>query len=472
MSQLLEGSLEENILTLLAYNEIHAPGLILELDETIFSTKIYRDIAKAAIGHIQQYGAPPRAHLWDLMERELRRGDEGIHLRKTLEAMKALEVELQPDYVLSQLAFFIEKRQLMISVEAAADAIHADDLETAKAELYKNADIVATGGSGIWLDDTEAMTAFMDKSEEDRFLTGIEELDKKGVVPARKRFFLLLAPPKRGKSWFLVGVGKAGLIRRHSILHITLENTKEETAQRYVQAFFSMTATEMTEAKVARFHRSVNSNVVQKIEHELMPEKPQALSNTTKAKIARRLKGFKRRARLRIEEFPSGTLTMSKLNALLDKLKRSDDFVPDMILLDYPDLMAVDAKNLRTSLGQLFVQLKGMANQRNCALVAVTQGNREGMQAKTVGATHVGEDFSKIATVDCVVTYSQTPLEKKVGLARLFVAACRYAVDGFIVLISQHYATGQFCLDSTFMTEYMEEQASQFVAANKEGSEP
>jgi hypothetical protein len=467
----LEGSLEENLLTLLCWHEIHGPALILELDDSLFSTKTYRDIARVAIEHIQQYGAPPRAHLWDLMERDLRRGEEGILLRKTLDAMKALETELQPDYVLSQLAHFVEKRQLMISIEAAADAVHADDLETAKAELYKNAEIVATGGSGIWLDDTDAMTSFMDKTEEDKFLTGIDELDRKGVVPARKRFYLFLAPPKRGKSWFLVGCGKHALIRRHSVLHITLENSKEETAQRYVQAFFGMTATETTEAKVARFHRSVNSNVVQKIEHELMPEPPQALSTTSKAKVARKLKGFKRRARLRIEEFPAGTLTMSKLNALLDKLKRSDDFVPDMVLLDYPDLMEVDIKNLRTSLGQLFVKLKGLATQRNCALVAVTQGNREGAQAKTVGATHVGEDFSKIATVDTVVTYSQTPLEKKVGLARLFVAACRYAADGFIVLISQHYATGQFCLDSTFMNEYMEEQTGQFVAAHKDGTD-
>jgi replicative DNA helicase len=178
------------------------------------------------------------------------------------------------------------------------------------------------------------------------------------------------------------------------------------------------------------------------------------------------MRAFKKRARLRIEYFPSGTLTMAMLNALLDKLERVDGFVPDLLILDYPDLMALDRNNLRISLGSLFVSLRGVAGQRNLALVTATQGGKEAAMANTVNATHVSEDYSKIFTADTIVTYSQTPKEKKSGLARLFVAAARASKDGFIVLISQAYAIGQFCMDSTFMGEHIEQHIERLFKAN------
>ena len=63
----------------------------------------------------------------------------------------------------------------------------------------------------------------------------------------------------------------------------------------------------------------------------------------------------------------------------------------------------------------------------------------------------VAEDWSKIATADNVLTYSQTKYERPLGLARLFVSNGRNDEDKFEILILQSYAIGQFCLDSTYM---------------------
>jgi hypothetical protein len=50
-----------------------------------------------------------------------------------------------------------------------------------------------------------------------------------------------------------------------------------------------------------------------------------------------------------------------------------------------------------------------------------------------------------------VLTYSQTPAENKLGLARLHVAAGRNDRDKFTIVISQAYNTGQFVVDSSLM---------------------
>lgn len=460
----LEGNQEENTLTLLCWNSIHAPTLVLQLSPKIFSTRAYRRIAEKAFEHIEQYGEAPAGHLWDLLEPELRRGDEGILLNKTLLSMKELAEHLQPQYVLDRLEHFINKRTLLSALEAAADAAESDDLEAANEALFGVAQPASMADAdGIWLSDADAMLGFMDAKDDDKFMIGIDELDKRGIQPARGTMTLLVAPPKKGKSWFLVNCGKTGLQYRKSVLHISLENSAKLTAKRYVQALFSLKKDEATQFKITEFARDVNG-ALKDIEKPRAPKHDHSsVAATNRGPILKKLRTFGRRARLRIEFFPSGTLTIAKYNALLDKLARVDKFVPDLVIFDYPDLMAVGTSNFRLDLGQLFVKLRGIASQRNHALVTVTQGSREAALAKTVGSTMVSEDFSKIMTADTIITYSQTAKEKKNGLARLFVAAARDAADSYIILISQAYAIGQFCMDSTYMDEFTESAIERIV---------
>ena len=50
--------------------------------------------------------------------------------------------------------------------------------------------------------------------------------------------------------------------------------------------------------------------------------------------------------------------------------------------------------------------------------------------------THAAEDYSKIATADTVLTYSQTAQEKRLGLARVFVDKARTEEDKIEIVVS------------------------------------
>ena len=152
-----------------------------------------------------------------------------------------------------------------------------------------------------------------------------------------------------------------------------------------------------------------------------------------------------------IKAFPTSSLTMQGFELYLDALERVHKFVPDVVCFDYPDLQKIDVDSLRTELGAIFKEHRGLAVRRNYALVTVTQGNRESAKARVTTDTHVAEDYSKIATADTVITYSQTNEEKRLGLARLFVANARTEEDKFTVLITQQYQMGQFAIDSVRM---------------------
>jgi hypothetical protein len=152
-----------------------------------------------------------------------------------------------------------------------------------------------------------------------------------------------------------------------------------------------------------------------------------------------------------IKEFPSGHLTVLQLRVYLDNLETSEKFVPDLLIVDYPDLLKLDKDNYRLDLDEAFKELRGLAVSRNIALAAVSQSHRSAAKAKQVGVENVAEAYSKIAHSDVVLTYTQTPAENKLGLARLHVAAGRNDKDKFTVVISQAYNTGQFIVDSSLM---------------------
>jgi len=149
-----------------------------------------------------------------------------------------------------------------------------------------------------------------------------------------------------------------------------------------------------------------------------------------------------------IKEFPTGSLSIQKLRAYLDNLEGYYNFIPDIILLDYLDLMDIDVDKLRIDLGRTAVELRGIAIERNLAMVTVAQSNRAGEDKAWLTRKNLGEDYSKVKTADVLITYNQLKHEKANGLARLFIDKGRNNKDGDAVLISQNYSLGQFCLDS------------------------
>jgi hypothetical protein len=291
-----------------------------------------------------------------------------------------------------------------------------------------------------------------------------------GVRPNRGELFLIIAAAKKGKSWWLTEIGKQGVAHRKSVLHITLENSQRLAAQRYVQALFSMAANPLRNLRVPSFARDEQGRCTAISMTDLTADGrnlPEVLSPDMKGRLSKRLRALKKRSRLMIKQFPTASLTMPALNAFLDQLERTENFKPDLLIVDYVNLMAMDRKNMRTELGRTLMELRGIGVARNLAVVTATQGNKISATADTVGATMVAEDWSMIGTADTIVTYSQTVNEKKLNLARIFVAAARTVRDGFMVLISQSYESGQFCLDSIYMNEYAE-QAHERLAGKKD----
>lgn len=247
------------------------------------------------------------------------------------------------------------------------------------------------------------------------------------------------------------------------MVYITLEINEAQIAQRMIQSLFSVLRRK-AKISVTRL-RSDGIGRLLHFDKEQLSGRLSLDDITSRPLVEKKLGRLHGRENLIIKAFPTGALSVSALRSYLDLLERTSGFIPDMVVVDYPDLMKVDSKNYRIDLGALYRDLRGLAVENNVGVVCASQSNRTGASAKLITDIHAGEDFSKIATADTVLTYTQTVAERELGLARIFVSNSRVAdKDRFIVLISQSYPVGQFCLDSSLMSDSylgLLEQASQ-----------
>ena len=453
----IKGGLGENILTALCYNEECAAQLMLLITPDMFDTPGLQLLATRAMDYIRTYNKPPRRHMRDIFEAELRYDSaQGLQFRNVFTAMEDIATNLNPQYILDQLETFIGAAQVRTIIAKAQESLNKLDIDGAKLALTaKEAQVSYSHGK--WLHRPDEMLSFLNKNnDEEPYSSGIDALDERGVQPARQTLMVFIAPPKSGKSWYLINQGKKNLVQRKSVLHITCENSEELTARRYIQALYSMSKQQVKNVRLPFFNKETGGLHMKDLDDPILLDESQRIPLTA------RLRSMERRPRLLIKGFASGILTVPMIIAYLDMLERTEGFTPDLLIVDYPKQMKLDPRNYRLDLGRILIELRGIAGTRGdkgIAVSTVMQGSKVSKNARVVRATMTAEDYSVVGTADTVLTYSQTPEEKRIGYARILVDAARDAEDSYIVMISQYYPIGQFCVDSMYMTQHLEAEA-------------
>lgn len=451
--QPLSRFLQDNILTMALFSEGACKLVRNTVAPTLFTSKVYRTILHAAYNYIDRFNAPPRDHIVDELEELLEQGgDEGEMLSEVLASAKALSETINEEYVLSQISKFVRQQSLKVGIVDAHQKVMQGDLDGAEVALQKaikNRESVFD--PGVKLSDV-AKRLMMGEDFREPIATGIEIFDKLGLGPARKELHLFIGPPKRGKSWWLIHITKRALLQRWRGVYVTLELADRYVGRRQLQSLFALTSRDGVDEKFTRFVLSEDGKQLEDLKVKKL-KRPSLQNEKILKGLLGKIEDLHIDERLRIKEFPTGSLTVKALEAYLDNLEQTENFTPDFLVLDYADLMQVDVKQYRQALGTVYKELRGIAVERNLALITASQSNREGASSALISDTHVAEDFSKIATADCVITYNQTTLERQRRLARLYVASGRVEVDRFAVLVSQSYASGQFVLDSLPMKE-------------------
>lgn len=448
----LPTSLQESILTMLAFGGDKGQIVAGMVSPALFEAP-YNDIARRAIEYRQKYGqAPGVEHVDDLFDHVLQdpNNKQAPLFQRILLALCKQSDGLNEQYVLDRVGEFARRQTYKSVIYRAGMRIQqggdevADDVESILNEAFKFR--AENSHAGVFLDRPEAL-AFMEPNAFDTLKLGIDYFDHRDICPTRGELFLFIAPRGRGKSWLATHCTTMALLQRWRVADITLEMSETRKTQRIYQNLLGMAKRDEKYPQTVFTLDSLGR--LEGFDIELRKptvamDRPDALS---------RIKKFQtdwsyHLSRLNVRGFPSGSLTVSKLRAHLDFLEQVHGFIPDMVVVDYPQIMYLDPNAPREALGRTFVDLRGLAQQRNIAVVALHQSNREGETATNLRSQHASEDISIIGTADIALTYNATEAERVRGVARLYAAKVRNDQGDISVHITQNYNTGQFVIQS------------------------
>lgn len=442
----LSGALQENILALLTMSDDYAAVVRNSIDLPLYSNEIYRNIATRSYDYIDSFKKAPKDHLPDIMEDYVGDDREGMMYAQALQDLRQLGETLNVRYVLNNLGSFVQEHTLRIGIIEAAAALQNEDVDSARAVIEAAlARTAPTFEPGLTLLNAIGQLR-RGEDERDVMPLGIKPLDDYDLGPARQELWLAVGGPKRGKTFLLAHIARAALLDRRRVLYITLEVRDQIIAKRLLQSIGGLTAKIGEEISLPQIQLARNGMITHidysKSTH-LSLKDPKGLNLVDK-----RVQQLRLDSRFLVKSFATGSLTVRDLTAYLDQLERQHKFIPDLLILDYADLMHVEQENFRISLSTMLKDLRGLSVSRNMAIATASQLNRAGAGRSFATEQHIAEDFSKIAIADTTIIINQISEEKKRGLARLYVAAARNDRDRFSVLVTQSFELGQFAVSA------------------------
>ena len=448
---------QEDLLSLLVWDEKSAKIISGSVPDTLFEGE-YGRYAREIYRYIQQYGTNPAENVASIFADDLEiDGTSSENVRDFLQLVYDSKGQTNRDFVLDGLQTFLRQQYLKEGIIKAAGLIqNASPESLAEAEnLLSDAfkQRLNLFDPGTFLSDTERSFRFLD-DDVAALPTGIPTLDSFGLGPIVGGLHLFIGLPKRGKTWWLINLGKRALMAGHKVCHITLEMPEYQIAGRYYQALFAL-AKRDTDIKRTKMVLD-SSGHLEGFDEEFI-KRPFAFNDPDVfRKLSAKVNKFSHKLdNIVVKQFPSGKLSVKELEAYLASLEEREGFRPDLTIVDYADLMNINSpKFYRQELGRIYVDLRGVASERQTAVATASQSSRQGMGDDGVSEATVAEDFSKIATADCVIAFDQTREEKAEGLARLKVTNARSDADNQTILITQNYATGQFATQSWLMPPF------------------
>lgn len=200
----------------------------------------------------------------------------------------------------------------------------------------------------------------------------LNDITKGGVES--KTLNMILGGVHVGKTLIMGSLAADYLEQGYNVLYITLEMAEEKIAQRIDANLLNVPISDL-----------------EFLTKEMYDHKVAKVKNKTAGKLV-------------IKEFPTSAASVTHFKALLGDLKTKKKFIPQIIFVDYLNLMS-SARYKFTGSTYTFVkaiseELRGLAVDTGSAIWSATQTTRDGFSSSDLGMDDTSESFGLPATAD------------------------------------------------------------------------
>ena len=219
---------------------------------------------------------------------------------------------------------------------------------------------------------------------------------------------VMVAPAGIGKSWALMNIGAHAVKIGKTVLHYTLELN-----QAYVGLRYDSVITGIANQNLKHYQEEVKEQL-SKIEGDLI-----------------------------IKYFPTKTVSVMGLRAHIEKCIMQGK-KPDVIIVDYADLLRGHGQEKRHELEGIYEDLRGLAGDYEIPVWTASQANRSALEEDVIDASKVAESYGKVMVADFIISLSRKVQDKLAGTGRWHIIKNRFGPDGITLPSKMNTSNGQF----------------------------
>jgi len=377
------------------------------LTEEYFSNTAHKWIVNEVIKYYGKYHTNPSM---DVLKVEMKRVENEVlqlSIKEQLKEAYKSSDESDLTYIKQEFANFCKNQQLKRALLSSVDLLKAGDYDSIRSLV----DSALRSGQDKnigheYNKDIESRYREDDRNPIPTPWSSFNDILQGGI--GEGDFGLIFGNPGGGKSWSLIAIGAHAVSLGYNVIHYTLELSEGYVGKRY-DAYF----TDISVDKL-KLHK-------QKVE-DATNELP---------------------GNLIIKEYPMGKASISTVEGHIKKCIDLD-FKPDLIIIDYIDLLRSKKNNRerKDEIDDIYMGTKGLARELKLPIWSVSQVNRAGAKDNIIEGDKAAGSYDKIMIADFAMSLSRQKKDKVNGTGRFHIMKNRYGADGMTYNAKVDTSTG------------------------------
>jgi replicative DNA helicase len=385
------------------------------LSDEYFENTSHQWIIKEILKYFNKYHTVPSM---DAIKVEVQKIDNDVlKIAIKEQLVQAYRESEQTDiqYIKDEFLGFCKNQQMKKAIVTSADLLVTNDFDSIR-QIILNA---------LKIGEVRSIGHEYEKDVETRYRE-----DNRGPIPfpwdvfnnitqggiGKGELGIVFGNPGGGKSWAVIAIAAHAAKLGYNVLYYTLELSETYVARRIDANLLNIPVDQITK------HRAEVEQIV-----ESLPGK------------------------IKVKEFPSGKTTLDNIEQHIEQLKTQYEFSPDIIIIDYVDLLKNSARDRLEGTEDIYTSIRGLARELGLPIVTPSQANRTGAKSDIIEGDNIAGSYSKLMIGDVVVSLARNRKDKLEGTGRWHIMKNRLGADGMTFASKIDTSTGHIEIYEDFL---------------------
>jgi len=375
------------------------------------------------LGHFRTYKTPPTK---DVLKVKVTEIEHAVLKVAVVEQLKEVFRYMESDdlsFVKDEILRFCKNQEIKHAIMDSVNLLKNGNYDEIKTKI--DSAMKAGADTDIGHEYKSQVALRYNEAARHTITTGwdvVDDLMDGGLAPGE--LGVVMAPAGIGKSWLLINIGANAIRNGKNVVHFTLELNENYVGQRYDSVITGISAQNL------KNHQEDIEDKMSRIDGELV-----------------------------IKYYPTKSVGAMALKAHIEKSAMLGK-APDLVIIDYADLLKVSTKDKHEALEELYEELRGLAGEYKVPVWTATQAGRAALEEDIIEADKIAASYGKVMVSDFIMSLSRKVQDKLSGTGRVHIVKNRFGPDGMTLPSKINTNNGQF--------QFFEPDTSQGKATKKD----